>query len=110
MFLQVSVCPQQGACMAVGGACMLGACVAAVCVWWGGMCQGHAWQEACMAGCVCGRGCAWQGPCMPGWGCVWQGACMVGGMHGRAVCVAGGVYVAGGMQDMHAAPPADSLL
>ena len=51
MFLQVSVCPQGGACVAggvrYGGVCMAG---------------GHAWQRACMVG-----GCAWQE------GCPWQG-------------------------------------
>ena len=36
----------------------------------------HAWWGACMAGGVCGRGCAWQGACVAG-GHTWQG-----GMHG----------------------------
>ena len=53
---------------------------------WGG---GHAWQGACMAGSVHGRGeHAWQGACMA-WGCV------AGSTHGRGACVAGGM--AGGM-------------
>ena len=43
----------------------------------------HAWQVACMAGCVYGSGCAWQGVCMAGdmhgRGHVWQGACVAWG-------------------------------
>ena len=79
-----------------------------VCVCGGGMhgrvaCMagGHVWQGACMAGGMHGRGCAWQkGWGMHGRGCV-AGVCiaggmhgggMHGGMHGRVVCVVGGVY------------------
>ena len=49
MFLQVSVCPYGGTCMA-GGHVWLGGCV-----WLGG----HAWLGACIAGGVHGWGCAW---------------------------------------------------
>ena len=54
--------------------------------------RGHAWEGACVAGGMRGRGacmagdvvgCVWWGE--HGWGCAWQGACMVDGvgMHGR---------------------------
>ena len=49
--------------------------------------QVGAWQGACMAGGVDGKGCAWQGVCitggMHGRGNVWQGACVQG------ACMAG---------------------
>ena len=101
MFLQVSVCPEEG-----------GACVARGHAWQGR--EGHAWQ-----GGMCGRGCAWQGGmhgkggvhgrghawqggmCGRGacvaWRCVWQG-----GVCGRGTCMAGACVV-GGM--WHAYPP-----
>ena len=69
-----------------GGACMAGVCMA------GGMCVvgGHAWQGACVAGDVHGRGHAYQGLCMA-WGCAWWGACMARskcgrGVHGGGMC------------------------
>ena len=65
------------------GACMVGGMCGSGRAWWGGMCgrgvhgrgacmagrgmhgrEGHAWQGACMAGSMHGRGCAWQGACV----------------------------------------------
>ena len=63
-------CPQWGACMAGGWACMVGAC---------------AWQGVYMAGGMCGGGHAWQGSTC-GRGCV----------HGTGVCVAGKIAIAAG--------------
>ena len=64
MFLQVSVCPGEGACVA------------------GGV---HG-RGTCMVGGMHGRACAWQGACMEGgvWqgGYVWWGACMAGDICG----------------------------
>ena len=65
MFLQVSVCPQRGACVA----------------------GGHAWWGVCMVGGMHGRGevCVAGGACMAG-GCAWQGGhAWQGGMRGRGV-------------------------
>ena len=64
-------------------------------MWQGGVHGGgHAWQGACMAGCV------WQGACVAGgmhgrgWGACMVGSCMAEGMHGGrsmagVVCMAG---------------------
>ena len=58
IFTPVCHSVQGGACVAGGGhVCMPG---------------GHAWQGACMAGDVHGRGCAWW------WVCMAEGACMAG--------------------------------
>ena len=67
----------------------------------------YAWQGACVAGGMCGRGHVWQGACMVGrgcaWqGCVWQGVCVAGCVCGRrcawwGACVAGGVHGREGM-------------
>ena len=83
MFLQVSVCPQGGACVAGEGG-MHG---------WGG---GRAWlgRGVCMAG---------EGD-VRGWG---GGHAWLGGMCGWGVCVAGGHVWLGGMRGMHT-PPADT--
>ena len=62
--------------------------------------RGHAWQGACMAGGMHGRGGGvhgpggWQGACVAG-----EGACMAGGMHGWGMC--GGE---GGIHATHAPP------
>ena len=86
MFLQVSVCPREGACMVVGGHAWLQ----------GGMrgCQGCAWLQGGMPGCqgacvVVGGACMVAGGvCMVARGHVWLRGCVVGG----SVCmVAGGV-------------------
>ena len=63
MFLQVSICPQGG----------------------GMRDRGRAWQGACMAGGMHGRGCAW-----------WVGMRGRGGMRGDGggVCMAGGAQMA----------------
>ena len=63
MFLQVSVCPWGGACVAGG---MHGG---------GAHGGGHAWQGACMAG----EGCAWWGGMHGRGGAAWRGACVAGG-------------------------------
>ena len=81
MFIQVSVCPQQGHAW-WGGMCGRGACVAGGHAWQGG----YAWQGEC----------AWQGG-MHGRGSVHdRGTCMAGGHVWQGACMAGGAYVAGG--------------
>ena len=61
------MCGEGGLCVAKGGVCDEGACVAG----WH-VSGGHEWQGACMAGV-----CMW-------WGCAWQR-----GMCGRGACMAG---------------------
>ena len=53
------------------------------------MSRGHAWQRACIAGDVCGRGHVWLGV-MWGRGYVWYRACMTGGHVWQGACMAGG--------------------
>ena len=79
----LSVCPWGGM-HGREGACMAG--------------RGHAWQGVCMAG----RGHAWQGPCMVGGDVHGRGHAWQGGMHGRGVCMTGGMCCRG--HAWHACP------
>ena len=98
MFLQVSVCPQGGACVVAGGrvvagghAWLLGACMVA---------RGHAWL---LGACVVARGCAWlPGACLVARGHAWlpgRHAWQRGGMHGKGGCAwwRGACVVKGGL-------------
>ena len=51
----------------------------------------RAWQGACMAGGMHGRGHAWWGACMVG-GCAWQGGVCSGGHAWQGACVVRGVH------------------
>ena len=50
-----------------------------------------------MIGGVHSRGCVWQRHTCMAWGYAWQGACIAGSMHGRGACMAQVAHVAGGM-------------
>ena len=84
MFLHLSVILSTGEC-AWQGACMAGGMHGR------GVCgRGHAWQRGCMVG---GGACAWQGAVCGGRH-AWWGACVAGGCtwQGRGACVAGWRY------------------
>ena len=61
----------------------------------------HGGVGACVAGGMCGEGCAWWGHAW--WGHAWWGACMAGGHAGgecitKRACMAGGMRGRGGVR------------